>query len=45
MSRLILALMTAAMLAAPLAGCGKKALPQPPDPDKSVYPRTYPAPR
>jgi predicted small lipoprotein YifL len=31
------------LLAAPLAACGKKGLPEPPPGEPNTYPRTYPA--
>ena len=31
------------ILAATLAGCGKKGLPQPPPDEPNTYPRTYPS--
>ncbi len=38
-ARIVLALMVAAML----AGCGKKGNPSPPTDEPSTYPRTYPS--
>jgi len=40
--RALALLVLVSALAAPLAACGKKGPPVPPDED-SVYPRTYPA--
>ena len=42
MMRFILVLIVAIALAAPLAGCGKKASLDPPPGKKSEFPRHYP---
>jgi predicted small lipoprotein YifL len=41
--RLILGVLIAALLA-PLAGCGKKNVPEPPPDQPNEFPRTYPKP-
>jgi predicted small lipoprotein YifL len=39
---LVVALVLGSLLAAPLAGCGKKGDPEPPDPNTATWPRQYP---
>lgn len=35
---------TCVIMLAGVAACGKKGPPQPPNPEQSTYPKTYPAP-
>lgn len=42
-SRLLALVLAAAMLALPLAACGKKSLPQPPTDQPQTYPGKYPS--
>ena len=42
MRRLLLVLLSAALLALPLSGCGKKGPPKPPSDEQNTYPRQYP---
>jgi predicted small lipoprotein YifL len=43
-SRRLLTLLVLALVAGPLAACGKKGTPTPPPGGDTHYPRSYPAP-
>lgn len=43
LSRLLALALLAAALAQPLAACGKRGTPQPPEGEPNLYPRQYPA--